>query len=127
MLLGADFTQSEIIYILAFYALGAALGFFSFRFDREKSKLENLFNCCFTTCLGMFFAYILACYLEEHHIFSKNMNMVLGGLGSFGLPDIVIKYYPRFTDKIANIAMAKVSSKCGVEDTENKRDKKNEQ
>ena len=72
MFLSIDFTLNEIVYILAFYALGAILGFFSFRFDYKKTKVENIFTCCFTVCLGMFLAYILACYLEEHKVFSKN-------------------------------------------------------
>ena len=111
MILNIGFTPHEIVYILAFYALGAVLGFFSFRYDCHKTKAENAFNCCLTTCIGMFLAYIFASYLEEHKVFSTSMNMLFGGLGSFGLPDLVIKNWPKITDKIADLAMHKVAGK----------------
>lgn len=111
MILNMGFTHHEIVYILAFYALGAALGFFSFRYDRTKPKLESAFNCILTIFIGMFLAYIFASYLEEHKVFSTSMNMLVGGLGSFGLPDLVIKNWPKITDKIADLAMHKVAGK----------------
>ena len=107
MILSVGFTHQEVLYILAFYTIGAILGFFSFRFSYNKTISQNLLNGLVTVCLGVFLAYIIANYLEEEHIFSKAMNMLVGGLGSFGLPDIVIKYYPRLSHKAVQTVMNK--------------------
>ena len=88
------YTDDEIVFILFFYLLGGILGYFAFKCKYDQKILTILFDCTITALIGMFLAYILANYLEENKVFSKPMNILIGGLGSFGLPDIVITYFP---------------------------------
>lgn len=108
MLITNGFTNEELIYILVFYSIGALLGYLSFRCSYEDKLSKKIVNCLTTTGLGVYLAYILANYLEENHIFSKNMNMLVGGLLSFGLPDIVIRYYPMVTRNLVGVVVSKI-------------------
>lgn len=129
MALNIGFTLNEIIYLICFYSIGAILGFFSFRYKRNTSKYETLLNCIVTTGLGVFIAYILASFLEEKHYFSKSMNMLVGGLASFGLPDIIIKYFPLFEKLLVRVILSKFGTKIASTahiDLTKPKDKKNE-
>ena len=119
MFFDTDFSEEKILYILIYYTIGAILGFFSVRFSYRKSKLENALNCVITTGLGVFLGFTLACFLDEKHYFSQRICVLLGGLASFGLPDIAIKYYPVLEAKLVKLLMFKIDNKLPSKDTSN--------
>lgn len=73
-------------------------------------------NCILTTMIGVFLAYIFANYLEENKIFSKQMNMLIGGLGSFGFPDLIITYFPSLKKLLADYILKKLNIKKEITD-----------
>ena len=101
--------NSQSLYLLLFYTIGGILGFLSFRFSYTKTKLENTINGIVTIGLGVFLAYILAEYLNEEKYFSTKICMLIGGIASFGLPDLVIKYYPMLSKLALRTVLNKTS------------------
>ena len=106
----AAFSFFQNVYLIAFYTIGAALGFMSFRFSKDKQLSENIVNGVVTTGVGVFLAYILAGYLEEEQYFSTKICMLIGGLASFGLPDIIVKHYPDIEKKVIQMLFNRVST-----------------
>ena len=115
----AAFSFFQNVYLIAFYTIGAALGFMSFRFSKDKQvtanidnniTAENIVNGVVTTGVGVFLAYILAGYLEEEQYFSTKICMLIGGLASFGLPDIIVKHYPDIEKKVIQMLFNRVST-----------------
>ena len=119
MFFHTDFSSSEILYILIYYTVGAILGFFSVRFNYEKSKLENILNCIITTGLGVFIAYTLAAFLDEKQYFSQRICILIGGVASFGFPDIAIKYYPMLQTKLVDVLITRIDNKLPTKDSKN--------
>ena len=99
------FTFEELIYLIPFYAIGACLGYFSFRYQYGKTKWETIGSCALTTGVGIFLALIFVGYLEEKQTFTRHTNMLIGGLGSFGFPDLVLRYWKKFTYIGLHLAM----------------------
>lgn len=110
MIYSVGFTNEEVVFILLFYTLGGILGYFAFR-HKSCAVLPTIGNCLLTTGIGVFLAYIFANYLQEHSIFSRSMNMLIGGLGSFGFPDIVINAFPSVKEIIINLIVAKYNTR----------------
>ena len=50
--------------------------------------------------LGLFLAFPLYEYLNFSGTFPKKLNMMLSGVGAFGLPDITLRYWPKIVNKL---------------------------
>lgn len=95
---------NDVLFIGIWAFTGSILGFFAFSNDPDKTPQQRFKRCCLSVCVGLFIAFPLCEYLQELGKFSKNLNIMLGGLGAFGLPDFILKYWP----KITNAAVTKV-------------------
>lgn len=95
---------SDALFIGIWAFIGSVLGFFAFSNTPNKSPLYRFSRCCLSVGIGLFIAFPLCEYLQELGKFSKHLNIMLGGLGAFGLPDFILKYWP----KVTNAAITKV-------------------
>lgn len=95
---------ADAIFIGVWAFIGSVLGFFAFSNTPNKSLSYRFGRCLLSISIGLFIAFPLCEYLQELGKFSKNLNIMLGGLGAFGLPDFILKYWP----KITNAAVTKV-------------------
>ena len=95
---------ADAIFIGVWAFIGSVLGFFAFSNTPNKSPSYRFSRCLLSISIGLFIAFPLCEYLQELGKFSKNLNIMLGGLGAFGLPDFILKYWP----KITNAAVTKV-------------------
>ena len=98
------FSYIDALFVGIWALIGSVLGFFAFSNSHDKTHLERFKRCCLSIGIGLFIAFPLCTYLEELGKFSKHLNIMLGGLGAFGLPDFILKYWP----KIINAAVTKV-------------------
>lgn len=94
----------DALFIGIWALIGSVLGFFAFSNMPNKSPLYRFGRCCLSVGIGLFIAFPLYEYLQELGKFSKHLNIMLGGLGAFGLPDFILKYWP----KVTNAAITKV-------------------
>ena len=88
------FDGKELLFVTIWAALGGILGFFSFRFKSSNSLAENVRSCIVSVGTGILFGLPLCVYLIESKHFSQPFSVLLCGLGSFGIPDLVVKAYP---------------------------------
>ena len=95
---------ADAIFIGVWAFIGSVLGFFAFSNTPNKSPSYRFSRCLLSISIGLFIAFPLCEYLQELGKFSKNLNIMLGGLGAFGVPDFSLKYWP----KITNAAVTKV-------------------
>lgn len=96
------FCIEEVIYIVIWSFLGSVLGFFSFSYIPRKAPIDNFKRCIKSICVGIFIAFPLCLYLEESNTFSKTLNITIGGLGAFGLPDMLLNWWPRMAEALAS-------------------------
>lgn len=92
---------AEILYLGVWALIGSILGFFAFGYDHNKTPISNLYRCLLSVGIGIFIAFPLCTYLEEAKYFSKNLNIMLGGLGAFGLPEFIVKWWPKIIQTAA--------------------------
>lgn len=104
---------ADAIFIGVWAFIGSVLGFFAFSNTPNKSPSYRFSRCLLSISIGLFIAFPLCEYLQELGKFSKNLNIMLGGLGAFGLPDFILKYWP----KITNAAVTKVVDRVIDNDT----------
>lgn len=104
------FCIEEILYITIWAFLGSVLGFFSFSYVPRKAPIDNLRRCLKSICVGIFIAFPLCLYLEESSTFSKTLSITIGGLGAFGLPDILLNWWPKIAEAIASRAVTTISN-----------------
>lgn len=95
------FGYTDALFIGIWALIGSVLGFFAFSNSPDKTPLERFKRCCLSIGIGLFIAFPLCTYLEELDKFSKHLNIMLGGLGAFGLPDFIIKHWPTVINAIA--------------------------
>lgn len=105
------FCLEEVIYISIWAFLGAILGFFSFSYVPKKKPIDNFKRCLKSIGVGLFIAFPLCLYLEESNTFSKTLNITIGGLGAFGLPDILLNWWPRLSEALASRVVSTVEDK----------------
>lgn len=91
----------DVLFLGAWSFVGSVLGFFAFTNTHEKTPIERLKRCCLSIGIGMFLAFPITTYLLDTHQFSKTLSIMLGGLGAFGLPDFIIKYWPKLIAGLA--------------------------
>lgn len=95
------FGYIDALFVGIWALIGSVLGFFAFSNSPDKTPLERFKRCCLSIGIGLFIAFPLCTYLEELDKFSKHLNIMLGGLGAFGLPDFIIKHWPTVINAIA--------------------------
>jgi len=102
----------ELIYLGIWAFIGSVLGFFAFSYTPERTPLGNFLRGLLSVGVGMFIAFPLWAYLEETRGMSRTLSMMLSGLGAFGLPDFIMKWWPRFMQTMGD----KFIDKAALED-----------
>ena len=96
------FCIKDFLFIEVWAFIGSILGFFAFAHTDEHTLSYKIKRCCLSVGIGMFIAVPISMYLMESGDFSDKLCIILGGLGSFGLPDFIIKYWPKITESLAD-------------------------
>ena len=109
---------ADILFIGIWALIGSILGFFAFNNSPEDTPLHRLYKCLLSIGIGLFIAFPLCEYLQELNKFPRHLNIMLGGLGAFGLPDFILKYWP----KLLRMLVDKLTSKYLHMNDKNKRD-----
>ena len=99
----------ELVYLGVWAFIGSVLGFFAFSYTPERTPFGNFMRGVLSVGIGMFIAFPLWAYLEETHGMSRTLSMMLSGLGAFGLPDFIVKWWPRFVQTIGEKLLDKAS------------------
>lgn len=94
-------TTFELVYLGVWAFIGSVLGFLSFGYTPSKSPRDNFCRGVLSVGVGLFLAFPICLYLEETKHFTRHMNILISGLGAFGLPDFVMKWYPKLIQAIA--------------------------
>lgn len=96
----------DILFIGGWAFIGSILGFLTFAHDTSKSILDKIKRCCLSIGVGIFIAFPISIYLIDTETCSKSLSIMIGGLGAFGLPDFIMKYWPciiqQAIDKLIN-------------------------
>ena len=96
------FHLNDTVFLGAWAIVGSTLGYLAFRSSPENSPSERLKQCLLSVGLGLFLAFPLYEYLNysDVFLFPKNLNMMLSGVGAFGLPDIILRHWPKVVNKL---------------------------
>ena len=96
------FHLNDTVFLGAWAIVGSTLGYLAFRSSPENSPSERLKQCLLSVGLGLFLAFPLYEYLNysDVFLFPKNLNMMLSGIGAFGLPDIILRHWPKVVNKL---------------------------
>ena len=105
------FCISDAVYTGFWAVAGSVLGFFSFRRTPDMDTSSIIRNCLLSIGIGLLVAYPITEYLFEIEHLSKRLSIMLGTVGAFGLPDIILKYYPTLTQAIATKVVDKIADK----------------
>ena len=117
------FTIAEFLYLSIWSFLGSFLGFFAFGYTPHKPPQENFCRGALSLGVGFFIAFAVFSYLEEFHKYSRHFNITIGGLCAFGLPDFIMKWWPRLMRAVASRIVDKAIGdgvKCPSDWTEDK-------
>ena len=109
---------AEIIFLGLWSLLGSILGFFAFINDPTKTPKERFKRCLLSIGIGLFIAFPLTSYLKETNTFSHSLDIMLGGLGAFGLPDFILKYWPKLSNSLVNIIVNKTEDIISSDDND---------
>ena len=107
---------TDIIFLGVWSLIGSILGFFAFINDHDKPPKERFKRCLLSIGIGLFLALPIASYLEETKSFSHHLNIMFGGLGAFGLPDFILKYWPILSNGLVNIIINKTENIMNSDD-----------
>ena len=110
---------TEILFIGIWSLIGSILGFFAFTNDPDKTPKERFKRCLLSIGIGLFLAFPITSYLEETKSFSHNLNIMFGGLGAFGLPDFILKYWPKLSNSLVNIIVSKTEDIVNIDSNNN--------
>ena len=96
------FHLNDTVFLGAWAIVGSTLGYLAFRSSPENSPSERLKQCLLSVGIGLFLAFPLYEYLNYSDVFSfpKKLNMMLSGVGAFGLPDIILRHWPKMVNKL---------------------------
>ena len=96
------FHLNDTVFLGAWAVVGSTLSFLAFRNSHDKPPSERLKQCILSVCLGLFLAFPLYEYLNysDRFLFTKNLNMMLSGIGAFGLPDIILRHWPNIVNRV---------------------------
>ena len=99
---------NDFLFLGVWAFAGSILGFCAFALPTCKTTISRIKRCCLSIGIGIFIAFPISIYLIETEHFSKQSSIMLGGLGSFGLPDFIIKHWSNVLQKL--IAVFTVST-----------------
>ena len=117
------FYINDVAYTGFWAVAGSILGFFSFRRTPDMDTRAIIRNCFLSIGIGLLVAYPITEYLFEIEHLSKRFSIMLGTVGAFGLPDIILKYYPTLTQAVATKVIDKIANKAiNVVDEKHHRD-----
>ena len=117
------FCINDAVYTGFWAVAGSVLGFFAFRRNPDMDTNTIVKNCLLSIGIGLLVTYPITEYLFEINHFSKKLSIMLGTVGAFGLPDIILKYYPILTRAIATKVIDKIADKAvNVVDEKHHRD-----
>ena len=105
------FCISDAVYTGFWAVAGSVLGFFSFRRTPDMDTSSIIRNCLLSIGIGLLVAYPITEYLFEIKHLSKRLSIMLGTIGAFGLPDIILKYYPVLTQAVVTKVVDKIADK----------------
>ena len=103
-----DYSILEFVYLGVWALVGSTLGFFAFVYTPSKQPQENICRGVLSIGIGLFVALAILVYMDEMHNFSKLFNIMVSGLGAFGLPDFLLKWWPKVVQGIANYIVEKI-------------------
>ena len=106
------FYINDVVYTGFWAIVGSVLGFFAFRRNPDMDTNAVVRNCFLSVGIGLLVAYPITEYLFEIKHLSKKLSIMLGTVGAFGLPDIILKYYPILTRAIATKVIDKIADKA---------------
>lgn len=106
------FYINDVVYTGFWAIVGSVLGFFAFRRNPDMDTNTIVKNCLLSVGIGLLVTYPITEYLFEINHFSKKLSIMLGAVGAFGLPDIILKYYPKLTNAIATKIIDEVADKA---------------
>ena len=105
------FHIDDVAYTGFWAVAGSVLGFFAFRRSPDMDTNAIAKNCLLSIGIGLLVAYPITEYLFEIEHLSKRLSIMLGTIGAFGLPDIILKYYPVLTQAVAAKVVDKIADK----------------
>ena len=106
------FYVNDVVYTGFWAVAGSVLGFFAFRRNPGMDTNTIVKNCLLSIGIGLLVAYPITEYLFEIKHLSKRLSIMLGTIGAFGLPDIILKYYPILARAVATKVIDKVACKA---------------
>ena len=105
------FCINDAVYTGFWAIAGSVLGFFAFRRNPDMDTNAVIKNCLLSIGIGLLVAYPITEYLFEIKQLSKKLSVMLGTVGAFGLPDLILKYYPKLTQALATKVIDKITDK----------------
>ena len=105
------FYINDVVYTGFWAIVGSVLGFFAFRRSPNMDTNAIAKNCLLSVGIGLLVAYPITEYLFEIKHLSKKLSIMLGTIGAFGLPDIILKYYPVLTQAVVTKVVDKIADK----------------
>ena len=106
------FCINDVVYTGFWAVAGSVLGFFAFRRSPDMDTNTIVKNCLLSVGIGLLVAYPITEYLFEIKHLSNKLSIMLGTVGAFGLPDIILKYYLTLTHTIATKVIDKIADKA---------------
>lgn len=96
---------NEVLYLLVWVVTGSILGFYSFSRSYGRTRRDKFIRCLLSIGIGIFLALPIYTYLTEIHKYSAPLNIMISGIGAFGLPDFILKHWSTLTDALAEKAV----------------------
>lgn len=94
---------NDFLFLGIWASIGSILGFCAFALPTCKTVISRIKRCCLSIGIGIFIAFPISTYLVETEQFSKQLSIMFGGLGSFGLPDFIIKHWSDILQKLIDV------------------------
>lgn len=89
------FVIEEALYLGIWAFIGSFLGFFAFSNNPAMIPIKRFKRCLLSIGVGVFIAFPVFTYLTEYTEFSTKFSIMISGLSAFGLPDFILKHYPK--------------------------------
>ncbi len=102
------FNQQDLVYIGVWALVGSILGFLAFRCTPAMSPYVKIRQGLLSVGIGFLVAFPVTQYLYEEVEFSGSLSILLGGLSAFGLPDFILRYYPKISKAVATLVAEKI-------------------
>jgi hypothetical protein len=100
---------NDIAYICSWAFLGSILCFFSFMYVAKSSLISKIKRCLLSIYIGLFLSLPLYEYLQWLNKFPKSLNIMLCGIGAFGLPDFILSHWSKLVQAFVFKAVDKIT------------------